>query len=278
MPPPGLRCTALDFLKAPHNSLSCDASKKKLTIVLHFADQTEDVIDWDDDDTKPAAVTKKEDPKSEPAPAAEVEESPAVAAPAAVAEPAEPVAPTTEEAPKVDATPDEAPEAEGDTPAATAEKTAEEASFALGLNATDADAEIKKRAERAKRFGITVDAESDDVKKAERAKRFGVEENEVVKGLDEALPERRPKRGREHGDDGQGGAKRQSLDRRNGGRDNRQRGGRRHGGRGGGGGNTGGRPQRQGGGGAAPSRKNVLDDPTEKAKAEARAKRFAGGQ
>lgn len=237
------------------------------------------MIDWDDDDTKPAAVSKKEDPKPEPAAPVEPKETPAVAVPAAAAaEPAKSAAPTAEKAPKVDATPAEAPVAEGDAPVATEEKAAEEASFALGLNATDAEAEIKKRAERAKRFGISVEADSDEKKKADRAKRFGVEDSKVVKGLDEALPERRPKRGREQGDDSQGDNKRQSLDRRNGGRDNRSRGGRRFGGRGGGGGRDNGRPQRQGGGGSVPSRKNVLDDPAEKAKAEARAARFAGGK
>lgn len=131
------------------------------------------------------------------------------------------------------------------------------------------------------------EANDDDNKKAERAKRFGVAEGgdaagaAIVQGLDAALPERRErKRGRaEGGGDGeqQRGPKRQSTDGRRGG--GRQRGGRdtdrRDGGRDGGrrqGGRDGGRQQNGGGrkGG------NVMDDPAEKAKAEARAKRFGG--
>lgn len=99
--------------------------------------------------------------------------------------------------------------------------------------------------------------EDDEAKKlAERAKKFGTDAKEmVVKGLDSALPERRPKRGRE--DRGQGGrdAKRQTPDRRT---EPRQQG----------------KPKN-----AAPPPKKpagrVTDDPAEKAKAEARAKKFA---
>lgn len=115
----------------------------------------------------------------------------------------------------------------------------------MGIQKTDAEKEEEKRAARAKRFGIQ---EDDEAKKlAERAKKFGLDKKEaVVGGLDSALPERRQKRGRE---DKQGGrsAKRQTPDRR-----------------------TGPKP-------AAAANKpsgRVFDDPTEKAKAEARAKRF----
>ncbi|KAF3770639.1 hypothetical protein M406DRAFT_248892 [Cryphonectria parasitica EP155] len=223
--------------------------------------------------------TSHTDPKPAAAPVAAAEAAPAAPAPApASAEPAESTVPPTAEAPaETDSTPAAAaPEKSGAAATATetaADKPAETSSFALGLSATEADAEQKKRDDRAKRFGITVDKESDEVKKNERAKRFGIETSAVPKGLDEALPERRPKRGREHGDDGQRGGKRQSLDNRNGrGRNNNQNnrkfgGGRRAGGGGGGGGGT--RNQARGGG-------NVLDDPTEKAKAERRAKRFGG--
>lgn len=236
------------------------------------------MIDWDDDDTKIAAVaTKEEAPKPAAAPAPAAEETPAAPTPtAAEPEPVKAAAPPADEAPEsADATQAEEPAKEGDDAAATTTKEpAEPSSFAQGLAATEADAELKKREDRAKRFGITADDKPDETKKAERAKRFGVDDNAVVKGLDEALPERRPKRGREHGDDGQRGGKRQNVDSRSGrGRhnnnnnnNNRSRGGRR-------GGDGGDRTQTRGSGG---QKSNILADPEERAKAERRAKRFGG--
>ena len=125
--------------------------------------------------------------------------------------------------------------------------------FSIGIAQTDAEKEAERRAARAKRFGIT---EDDEAKKlAERAKKFGLDSKEaVVKGLDSALPERRAKRGR---DDKQGGrnAKRQTPnppDRKT-------------------------ESATKAKTAAAPAKKaagRITDDPTEKAKAEARAKRF----
>lgn len=122
--------------------------------------------------------------------------------------------------------------------------------FSIGISQTDAEKEAEKRAARAKRFGIT---EDDEAKKlAERAKKFGLESKEaVVKGLDSALPERKQKRGRE---DRQGGraAKRQTPDRR-----------------------TEAPKSKPAAAPAAKPARRIVDDPVEKAKAEARAKRFA---
>ncbi|KAF3357020.1 Putative leucine aminopeptidase 1 [Verticillium dahliae VDG1] len=145
--------------------------------------------------------------------------------------------------------------------------------FALNLNATDPSEETKKRAERAKRFGITADdsADTEAKKKAERAARFGADSNDIASSLDAALPERRPKRGRGEGDQQQGGqdAKRQNA--ANGGRRGRGR-------------QQGQREQQQGGRRQPPPRENAgrkqggggrVIDPAEKAKLEARAKRFA---
>jgi SAP domain-containing ribonucleoprotein len=118
--------------------------------------------------------------------------------------------------------------------------------FSIGIQQTDAEKEAEKRAARAKRFGISEDDE--EKKKAERAKKFGSDSNaSVVKGLDSALPERRAKRGRE-GKEGGRSAKRQTPDRRT-------------------------EPTPK----AATAKKpagRIIDDPAEKAKAEARAKRF----
>ncbi|KAH9909571.1 hypothetical protein F4778DRAFT_4678 [Xylariomycetidae sp. FL2044] len=226
------------------------------------AAEAEDIIDWDDDDTAPATTKPAEAPKpAEPIPAAEPPK------------PVEPAAATTT------ATVDD----EGDKPAEQPSEDvakAEEApktDFSAHLPASVADEEARKRQERAKRFGIVEEGNDEDKKKADRAKRFGVEESSLPSGLDAALPEKRPrKRGREGGNaDGDRDNKRQN------GPGGRQRGGGgrgrgRHGG--GGGGRPGGRDGRRDGkpNGAGP-RRNILDDPTEKSKAEARAKRFAGG-
>lgn len=125
--------------------------------------------------------------------------------------------------------------------------------FSIGISQTDAEKEAARRAARAKRFGLTETVDEEEKKKLDRAKKFGLDaKDEVVKGLDSALPERRPKRAREErggGDRGGRSAKRQTPDRRTG---------------------PGSKP-------AAEKEKpkgRVTDDPTEKAKAEARAKRF----
>lgn len=177
---------------------------------------------------------------------------PVVDAPAAEAAPAE-SAPTEEAA--------------AEKPAETAEAPAEpEKSYAMGLSSTAADDEAKKRAERAKRFGIEDD--EDAKKRADRAKRFGLDEKELATTLDSALPERSRKRGRDRNTETEGAqpGKRQSMDRRNG------PGGRRRGGRGGRDGGRDGGSRKEG----AATRSGILDDPTEKAKAEKRAARFAG--
>jgi SAP domain-containing ribonucleoprotein len=128
--------------------------------------------------------------------------------------------------------------------------------FSIGLEKSDAQKEVEKRAARAKRFGIK---QTEEQKKlAERAKKFGLDgKDTMISGLDSALPERRPKRGREEKTGGAEGraAKRQTPDRRTA---------------------TEAKPKST----AAPAPKKasfgkVTDDPVEKAKAEARAKRFA---
>lgn len=117
----------------------------------------------------------------------------------------------------------------------------------MGLSTTSADDEAKKRADRAKRFGISED--EDAKKKAERASRFGIDEKELASGLDAALPERRREK--------RGGGRRDGGRRENGRRGDGRRG-------------DGQRGVREG-----RVTKRVVDDPTEKAKAEKRAARFA---
>lgn len=148
------------------------------------------------------------------------------------------------------------PDGGGGLAAETTEPAAPAPSFAMGLPSTAAEEEAKKRAERAKRFGIDEDVEAKQ--RADRAKRFGLDQKEIASGLDSALPERPLKRGRGRGIEGDGTrpGKRQSLDRRG-----------RHG-----------RGPRTGGNSNESNKErgsSTLDDASERAKAEKRAARFA---
>ncbi|KUJ21396.1 uncharacterized protein LY89DRAFT_681904 [Mollisia scopiformis] len=221
----------------------------------------EDEIDWDEDDNKataPATAT------TEPAAAAVAAggQGP-VDTPIAVPNQKVDVDPSTttdlkvsggEDAPTAT---DGAVASAGTTTTEPAPAPVEEApkqDFSIGLEKSDAQKEAEKRAARAKRFNIP---ENEEAKKlAERAKKFGLDgKDTVISGLDSALPERRQKRAREEKNGGNGGggraAKRQTPDRRS-------------------------DPKPKG---SAPSSKKesfgkITDDPVEKAKAEARAKRF----
>ncbi|RAL60730.1 hypothetical protein DID88_009836 [Monilinia fructigena] len=124
--------------------------------------------------------------------------------------------------------------------------------FSAGIEKSDAQKEAEKRAARAKRFNIPENEEA--AKLAERAKKFGLDNSKIVEGLDSALPEGRQKRAREDNRQGGRNAKRQTPDNRRPqpGQKNTQKPG----------------PRKPAGG-------RVTDDPVEKAKAEARAKRFA---
>ncbi|APA10296.1 hypothetical protein SS1G_07251 [Sclerotinia sclerotiorum 1980 UF-70] len=124
--------------------------------------------------------------------------------------------------------------------------------FSAGIEKSDAQKEAEKRAARAKRFNIPESEEA--AKLAERAKKFGVDNSKIVEGLDSALPERRPKRAREESRQGGRNAKRQTPDSR------KPQSGPKHTQKSG--------PKQSAGG-------RVTDNPAEKAKAEARAKRFA---
>lgn len=208
----------------------------------------EDEIDWDEDDNKTAAE-----------PVAAAVATGAIGTSAAV-----PDSTVDSDPPKTtdskDAGGDAPKPVEGAVGQSTVAKSetveAPKPDFTMGIAKTDAEKEAEKRAARAKRFGIAETIEATEAqKKMERAKKFGLDTTEpVVKGLDEALPDRRAKRGREGKDDGRGGrnAKRQTPDRRTE------------------------APKSK----VAPVAKpkpagRITDDPTEKAKAEARAKRFA---
>ena len=111
------------------------------------------------------------------------------------------------------------PPAEGASAEPKVEEPKEPApDYSIGLAATNLDEEIEKRKKRALKFGTKIE-DDEGLKKLERAKKFG--ESGPPQGLDEALPERNRKRGREGGDDSG---------------NNKRRGGGRDGGRGGRGG------------------------------------------
>ncbi|KAI1450076.1 hypothetical protein F5Y02DRAFT_370911 [Annulohypoxylon stygium] len=211
------------------------------------ARENEDEIDYSDDDVP--ATTKPTEPMK----------------------PVEPIPASTEEKP-VDSSTGLEPTKDLAEPSATANKAAEtkpkpnepdKVDFSAHLPASDADVEARKRAERAKRFGIETE---DDEKKNARAERFGVDQSSLTKGLDSALPEKRaPKRGREGGNvEGERGAKRQNP----GGR-HRVKGRFR--------GRQSGPHRKEGNSAGSKGRSGILSDPAEKTKAEARAKRFNGG-
>ncbi|KAN0114547.1 hypothetical protein V8E51_004091 [Hyaloscypha variabilis] len=219
----------------------------------------EDEIDWDEDD-KPAPEPSA--PTTAPSTLPATTEAPTTTT-------------TTAAQPSTESKAVEQSTTEPAAPAPAPEQPKPD--FSIGLKQSDALTEAEKRAARAKRFGIPANEEA--AKLAERAKKFGLETKDaVVEGLDSALPERKAKRGRE-GRERDGGeeraSKRQTPDRRlEGKRGGRGRGEKRGGGAGGAGGAGGG----AGGEGNAEREKErkgrIADDPVEKAKMEARAKKF----
>ncbi|KAK4157501.1 hypothetical protein C8A00DRAFT_40079 [Chaetomidium leptoderma] len=254
----------------------------------------EDEIDYEDDDVPATQIdAAPENPAVAAAAPAPTEETAAAAAPEE---------PTT----TTEATTTTKPEGEPTTTTtaepATAAAPAKPA-FTQNLPPTDAQSEAEKRAARATRFGGAKPATAADDKdgadekldeaaqKAARASRFGVA-NDHVSALDSALPDRPRKRGRgaaalegaegagaakEGGVDGGRGSKRANRGGGGGGRNQQQqqqqRGrGRRQGGGGGRGGSSNApKGGNQGGGAGA----RAAPDPAEKARMEARAKRFA---
>ena len=213
----------------------------------------EDEIDWDEDDK----------PTTEPA-AAAVAAGGQGAVPTPIAVPNQEAAvdpaTTSDLTAKPPTSSSDAPKsAEATTAGGEAAAPGEpKPDFSIGLKDSDALTEAEKRAARAKRFGIPQNEEAK--KLAERAKKFGLDSKDtVVKGLDSALPERKAKRGREVKDEGRA-AKRQTPDRRTGpkGKGERAAGA--------------GERKKEGGGGGGSGK--IADDPVERAKMEARAKKF----
>jgi SAP domain-containing ribonucleoprotein len=173
------------------------------------ATNAEDEIDWDDDVDEAAAPIAKTD-----APIISNEET--IEKAGGEGQPPNPQAVPNQVA---DIDPAQTDDLTVQPPAKTEEKKEPAPDFTKGLAATNLDEEIERRRKRAEKFGTKVE-DDEGLKKLERAKKFG--ESAPPRGLDEALPERGPrKRAREGGEDGG---------------DNKRRGGGRQGGRGGRGG------------------------------------------
>lgn len=243
--------------RAPQVSYICDnplsGFQPRRLLIQDITAGVEDEIDWDEDDTKApepepetaapvaAPTPQVEAPKPTPVPAASNESKPVTATDSKDSTKA------TDETTAVPAVTTTKPSTEPEAP---------KPDYTLGVEATDAEKEAEKRAARAKKFGIVAPAEDDAAKKlAERAKKFGLETKAaVVSGLDAALPDR--KRGREDNRQGGRNAKRPTPDRRT------EPSGRQR--------SSASVPAKKAAGGGG----RILDDPAEKAKAEARAKKF----
>jgi len=262
---------------------------------LHVASETkkdniEDEIDYEDDDypaptatqsTVPPAAAPAATPNAAPAPVASASSAPAPTKSAASeAETVTPAAATTADAPTT------SKPSENDSDKITEAAASAEPLFSQHLAPTNAQSEAEKRAARAARFGITPDKAPEEAKKTERASRFGIA-NDAVSAIDSALPDRPRKRGRDRGGEEKEDDVR-SNKRQTSGAVGPARGGRNTAGRGNNqntrgdrGGDRGGRRDRRGGapkeGGAPNGQKkgpSAAVDPAEKAKLEARAKRF----
>ncbi|KAF2427266.1 hypothetical protein EJ08DRAFT_362104 [Tothia fuscella] len=163
--------------------------------------ENEDEIDWDDDapSAPAAAVGPEPAEQTDAAPATNTED----AAPSAV-EPS-----TTEEKTTTETNGEAKPSTEEAVPAK------KEVDFSIGLAQRDVEKELAARAKRAERFKATLDegdAVSEEAALAlKRAKKFGTDEATdtaaPVKGLNEALPDRKRRRdgGEDRGDYKRGG-------------------------------------------------------------------------
>ncbi|KAL8750118.1 MAG: hypothetical protein Q9184_006540 [Pyrenodesmia sp. 2 TL-2023] len=210
----------------------------------------EDEIDWDDDAVAPEISTTAASTLDVPAKSATTPAAAATIAAGGQGQAANPTAvpnqiPTDEPFKPDDITVKAGGKTIPEVSTAIEEKDADENSktaeepakpptdYTANIPVTSLEEEIEKRKRRAARFGIVTDgtekdtakaASEDAVKALERAKKFGTADasKPVVKGLDEALPERK-KRGRGGEDDGGRGNKRSRGGRRNGTSERRSR-------------------------------------------------------
>jgi len=278
LPTGGKKADMVDRLtKDDEKSVEAPASSASKAAVLH----PEDEIDWDDDAEDAAAEPAKSAPAATSQATTSTEPSAAVAKAGGEGQTANPQAvpnqvadidPSKTDDLSVKGPAEETIEIGGEAKAE--EKKEPPPDYTRGLAASSLDEEIEKRKARAKKFGLNIE-EDEGLKKLERAKKFG--ETGPPKGLDEALPERTRKRGREDTEEG--------------GR-NKRRGGGKFGGRRGRGNRDGNRGGERGGDGRRDNRdgREIRDNRREdrprnggtswmseadRAKAEARKNKFA---
>ncbi|KAF2837999.1 hypothetical protein M501DRAFT_1032616 [Patellaria atrata CBS 101060] len=176
----------------------------------------EDEIDWDDDATNDAP--KPFDATTAPGAAAIAAGGQGrVANPQSVPNQVADIDPSMTDDLTVKAPTDEGAKDVDVSEAKTTEKEKTPVNFSSGLKETTLEEELEKRKARAKKFGLPIE-DDDEIKKLERAKKFG--ETAAPKGLNQALPERSRKRGRDGDDDSGRGGKRggRRFDGRRGGR------------------------------------------------------------
>jgi SAP domain-containing ribonucleoprotein len=181
--------------------------------------EAEDEIDWDDDEDAGATSSKPADAAA-PSSAATVEKAGGegvIGNPQAVPNQVVDTDPSKTEDLSVKEP------AEEKTEEKTDEKKEPPPDYTRGLAASSIDEEIEKRKKRAAKFGLKIE-DDEGLKRLERAKKFG--EVGPPKGLDEALPEKTRKRGRDADDQGGRGRKERRGDRFGG---RRGRGGDRNG-------------------------------------------------
>lgn len=206
-----------DLLRA--RGLSHTGKKAELVARLqqHDADQASKPAKNANSSSKAAATTGAEDEIDweDDAIAASTEAGAAAIAAGGQTQPPNPTAVPNQ---AVDTDPSKTNDLSVDPPAATTSEDAAAADtstkpapdFSSNLPSTTVDSELEKRKKRAARFGLA-ESNEDALKALERAKKFGTGtagDKAGVKGLDEALPEQRPKRGR-GGDGVEGGGGRQ---------------------------------------------------------------------
>ncbi|KAF2022135.1 hypothetical protein BU24DRAFT_38320 [Aaosphaeria arxii CBS 175.79] len=178
----------------------------------------EDEIDWDDDEEVPAAAdeaaTKKAEPTDNATTTKKAGGEGAIDNPQAVPNQVADIDPAKTADLSVKEPGEEKDPAEASDALAAEEKKEPPPDYTRGLAASNIDEEIEKRKARAKKFGLNIE-DDEGLKKLERAKKFG--ETGPPQGLDEALPERSRKRGRDNDNEaGRGRDKRRGTGRFNG--------------------------------------------------------------
>lgn len=249
----------------------------KATSTSAPAAPAEDEIDWDEDETatKPAATATATAEATAPATTAPAAAAVAAGGQGPIDTPVnvpnqkqdiDPAETHDLKVAAVGANPDEKATSAAPETATSAEPEVPKQDFTAGVALTDAEKEAKRRAERIKKWGV-IELTEEEKKLKARAEKFGTAasadiDEATIKAINEGLPERKK---RERKEQGGRAAKRQTPDRSQGQVKTKNE-------------KKPPMPAKQQQNKPQPQQKkaiSVLDDPVEKAKAEARAKRWA---